>query len=122
MRPACRNETGHVEEEDHADEHAEEAPGRTQIAAEVARTSGIETAIAGPALIRETLTLHGTVVPDPQRVFRLRARYPGVVREVRKQIGEQVRRAKSSRSSSPTRACNATTWWRPPPASSSHVT
>lgn len=84
-------ETGHAEEEGHADEHAEEAAGRTQIAAEVAKTSGIETAIAGPALIRETLTLHGTVVPDPQRVFRLRARYPGIVREVRKQIGEQVK-------------------------------
>jgi cobalt-zinc-cadmium efflux system membrane fusion protein len=41
-------------------------------------------------MISETLTLHGTVVPDPQRVFRLRARYPGVVREIRKQIGERA--------------------------------
>jgi cobalt-zinc-cadmium efflux system membrane fusion protein len=65
--------------------------GRTEIAAEVARASGVEVATAGPARIQETLILHGTVVPDPQRVYRLRARYPGVVREVRTQIGEHVR-------------------------------
>jgi cobalt-zinc-cadmium efflux system membrane fusion protein len=65
--------------------------GRTQIASEVARASGVEVAMAGPARIQETLILHGTIVPDPQRVYRLRARYPGVVREVRTQIGERVR-------------------------------
>ena len=30
-------------------------------------------------------------MPDPQRVFQLRARYPGIVTEVRKQVGEQVK-------------------------------
>ncbi|MGH9174112.1 MAG: efflux RND transporter periplasmic adaptor subunit, partial [Vicinamibacterales bacterium] len=32
------------------------------------------------------------IVPDPRRVFRLRARYPGIVRDVRGQIGDRVRK------------------------------
>lgn len=64
--------------------------GRTGITFEAAKASGIAVEPAGAARIRETLTLHGTVVPDPQRVFRLHARYPGVVKAVRKQVGERV--------------------------------
>lgn len=64
--------------------------GRTNITAEAAEASAIAVEIAGAARIRETLILHGTVVPDPQRVYRLHARYPGVVKVVRKQIGERV--------------------------------
>jgi cobalt-zinc-cadmium efflux system membrane fusion protein len=86
----AHEETDHADEAEHGDEH-ETGGGRTRIAAEIAKASGIETATAGPALIRETLTLHGTVVPDPQRVYRLRARYAGVVKELRKQIGEPVK-------------------------------
>jgi cobalt-zinc-cadmium efflux system membrane fusion protein len=84
-------EAGHADEDAHDDEHQTEALARTQITAEIATASGIEIEKAGPAVIRETLTLHGTVVPDPQRVYRLRARYPGVVKDLRKQIGEQVK-------------------------------
>ena len=71
--------------------HYDSFEGRTRIDAAMARESGIETKTAGPATIRETLVLHGTIVPDPQRVFRLRARFPGVVKEIRKRIGEAVR-------------------------------
>ncbi|TAJ93621.1 MAG: HlyD family efflux transporter periplasmic adaptor subunit [Gammaproteobacteria bacterium] len=73
-----------------AAEHAEELTS-TRIDAAMAREAGIETATAGSAVIRETLVLHGAIVPDPQRVFQLRARFPGVVKEVRKRIGETVR-------------------------------
>lgn len=65
--------------------------GRTQIAQGAAGESGIQTEPAGSATIRETLTLHGTVVPDPQRVYRLRPRFAGVVKEVRKRLGDAVR-------------------------------
>ena len=87
----AHEEPSHVDEEGDDDAHETEGLARTQISAEMAKASEIETATAGPALIRETLTLHGTVVPDPQRVYRLRARYAGVVKEVRKQIGEEVK-------------------------------
>lgn len=87
--------------EEHADDHGaeaegghadEESAGATEIHDEIAAQSGIETGEAGPARIRETISLHGTIVPDPRRVFRLHARYPGIVRDVRGQIGESVRK------------------------------
>jgi cobalt-zinc-cadmium efflux system membrane fusion protein len=64
--------------------------GRTSIAPASAAAAGIQTESAGPATVRETLVLHGIVVPDPARVYALRARYPGVVKEVRKRLGDPV--------------------------------
>jgi cobalt-zinc-cadmium efflux system membrane fusion protein len=56
--------------------------GRTTIAAETARTMGIATRDAGPAVLKEQLTLSGVIQADPSRVSRVRARYAGIVREV----------------------------------------
>lgn len=55
-----------------------------------ARSAGIETVVAGQAEIRTTLTLHGTIRPNAEREQDIRARYPGVVREVTKRIGDTV--------------------------------
>ncbi len=66
--------------------------GRTRISAEAAKAAGIETEVAGPATLRQALSLHGTVVPDPQRVYSLRPRFAGVVKEVRKRVGESVQK------------------------------
>jgi cobalt-zinc-cadmium efflux system membrane fusion protein len=55
-----------------------------------ARNAGIETVVAGQAEIRTTLTLHGTIRPNAEREQDIRARYPGVVREVAKRIGDTV--------------------------------
>jgi cobalt-zinc-cadmium efflux system membrane fusion protein len=97
---ACTNDAagpeGNLTREERQAEHQEHAhdeesvESRTHIDPEAARASGIDVEVAGRARIREILTLHGTIVPDPQRVFRLQARYPGVVRQVRKQIGDRV--------------------------------
>jgi cobalt-zinc-cadmium efflux system membrane fusion protein len=56
--------------------------GRTQIAAATASSMGIITQAAGPRVLNEQLTLTGTVQADPTRISRVRARYPGVVREI----------------------------------------
>ena len=87
---------------EHPDEHGEDSgegshegeggTASTEIHDEIAAQSGIETEAAGPVRIRETISLHGTIVPDPRRVFRLHARYPGIVRDVRGQIGDRVRK------------------------------
>jgi cobalt-zinc-cadmium efflux system membrane fusion protein len=42
----------------------------------------LSTAGAGPATLKEQLTLSGVIQADPARVSRVRARYPGVVREI----------------------------------------
>jgi cobalt-zinc-cadmium efflux system membrane fusion protein len=64
--------------------------GRTEIGDSAARDSGIVVEQAGPGQIAETLELHGTVVPDPQRVYRIRGRYPGVIREMPVGVGDTV--------------------------------
>jgi cobalt-zinc-cadmium efflux system membrane fusion protein len=66
--------------------------GRTTIPADIAREAGIEVEEAGPAVIRDTLRVMGSVAIDATRQARVRARFPGVVREVRVQEGERVRR------------------------------
>jgi membrane fusion protein, heavy metal efflux system len=65
--------------------------GRTEIPAEVAQAAGIETAVAGPATLDETLMLYGAIVPDATRVREVRARFPGVIQSVSRRIGETVR-------------------------------
>lgn len=64
--------------------------GRTQIPREIAEASGIETAEAGAAEIRETLLLQGTVEYDVERVRHAMARYPGVIIDLNASIGERV--------------------------------
>ncbi|MBA2592209.1 MAG: efflux RND transporter periplasmic adaptor subunit [Pseudomonadota bacterium] len=65
--------------------------GRTTIAADMAKAGGIETAVAGPAVLRETLTLYGTIEPNAERVRSVTARFPGPIRSVSKQIGDRVK-------------------------------
>jgi len=66
--------------------------GRTTIAADTAQVMGIATREAGPALLKEQLTLSGVIQADPARVSRVRARYAGIVREVAAQPWANVAR------------------------------
>jgi cobalt-zinc-cadmium efflux system membrane fusion protein len=66
--------------------------GRTTIPAEIAREAGIVAEEAGPAMIRDTLHVMGDVVIDGTRHVRVKARFPGVVRELHVQEGQRVRR------------------------------
>ncbi len=66
--------------------------GRTTIPAASAESSGIRTALAEPATIRASVPLMGSVRVDENRLVRVRARFPGAVREVRVEPGETVRR------------------------------
>jgi cobalt-zinc-cadmium efflux system membrane fusion protein len=65
--------------------------GRTTIPADVAERAGIETASAGPGTLSETISLYGTVGPDPTRVREVKARFPGVIRSAAKRVGDPVR-------------------------------
>lgn len=64
--------------------------GRTQIEAAVAEALGIETAIAGPRVLRETVRVYGRVVPAAQGISKLSARFPGVVKSVAVAVGDRV--------------------------------
>ncbi len=74
-----------------AEKRVEAGPGVSVISAQAAKAAGIEVAVAGPADLRETITLYGTVKSNGEKEQSFRARYPGTVRSVQKSIGDTVR-------------------------------
>jgi cobalt-zinc-cadmium efflux system membrane fusion protein len=79
-----------------ADRHAElehdDEPGELHVELpEAAReAAGIGLATAGPARLRALLPLHGRIVPNEDSLAHLTPRFPGVVREVRKRLGDSA--------------------------------
>jgi cobalt-zinc-cadmium efflux system membrane fusion protein len=65
--------------------------GRTTIAAARAREAGIRAEPAGGAVIKDSLTLTGRLVPDAERVRSVSARFPGAIRQVSRSVGDTVR-------------------------------
>lgn len=65
--------------------------GRTTIPDNVVTESGVGVAIAGPAVIVNTLELTGTVQAEPSKISEVRARFPGVVQRILHDIGDEVR-------------------------------
>lgn len=84
----CGDHHDHGEHEAH--EHRDGEPEHTTIAAGAAAAAGIATEAAGPATLRETVALHGRVVPAADRFYRVAARYPGIVQSVAVQMGDSV--------------------------------
>ena len=64
--------------------------GRTEIPAPVATEMGIRTEAAGPVLLTETRTLTGRVQTDPNRLSRIRPRFPGVVKTIHHELGDVI--------------------------------
>jgi cobalt-zinc-cadmium efflux system membrane fusion protein len=64
--------------------------GRTQIADAMALESGIETEFAGAITIREIVSLTGRIQTDPNRLSRVRPRFPGIVKTVNRNLGDEV--------------------------------
>lgn len=64
--------------------------GRTAISEAAAETSGIKTEVAGPAAIEQTLVLTGSIVLNQNKTAFVKARFPGIVRSVSKNVGEVV--------------------------------
>jgi len=65
--------------------------GRTRIAPEMAAAFGIETMVAGPATLEETVTVYGSIVPNPERVREVSARFDGAIESVDVGLGAAVR-------------------------------
>jgi cobalt-zinc-cadmium efflux system membrane fusion protein len=70
--------------------HYDQFEGRTQIADDIARAMGIQTEVVGPAVLIETRTLTGRVQTNPNRLARVRPRFPGMVNAVHRELGDVV--------------------------------
>jgi cobalt-zinc-cadmium efflux system membrane fusion protein len=78
----------HEEGEKHHDEGLELTPEQIERA-------GIRIAQAGPADLREHLSLYGVIAPNAERVLEVAARFPGMIRSVKKRVGDPVRRGET---------------------------
>lgn len=54
--------------------------------------AGIELATASSTVLRDSLLLNGVVQPNQESLVQVTPRFPGIVREVRKRIGDQVQK------------------------------
>lgn len=79
---------GHEGEEAH-DEHGDE--GAVTLSAAAARNARLRVAAAGPATIATVVEAPGEIHLNAERVLEIRPRFPGVVRELRKRVGDAVR-------------------------------
>lgn len=70
----------------------EKPADQATISAEAAAKAGIATEVAKPARIAETLSLTGRISLNQNTTARIKARFPGVVREVGKGLGEAVKK------------------------------
>jgi len=65
--------------------------GRTVIDAKVAQDSGIRIAPAGAGVIADEHEVQGLLTPVEGRVAKVMARFPGPIRSLRANVGDQVR-------------------------------
>ena len=69
--------------------------GRTRISAEMAASFGLETMLAGPAVIEETIAVYGRIVPNMERVREVSARFDGAIQSVDVSLGQTVRQGQT---------------------------
>lgn len=82
----------YAEEAHKKGEHKEgEVSDSTEISKEIADKSGIRTETASSATITETITLTGRITLNDNTLAKVKARFPGIVREVKKGQGETVK-------------------------------
>ena len=66
--------------------------GRVEIAAEAAKRAAIGVETAGPATLHTKLELNGKIRTNEEETSHVRPRYAGVVKSVRKKLGDEVKR------------------------------
>jgi len=66
--------------------------GRTKIETAVAEALEIETMIAGPVVMQETITVYGQIKANTERMRKVSARFDGVIKSVSPSIGDKVRK------------------------------
>ncbi|MBI5506186.1 MAG: efflux RND transporter periplasmic adaptor subunit [Deltaproteobacteria bacterium] len=64
--------------------------GRAQISAQAAQNAGVVIETVGPAKLRQTLQVHGRIAANEDQMKHVIPRYPGIVKEIRKRLGNPV--------------------------------
>ena len=83
--PGLKEESGRPHEDDH------EEMAVVRLTEAQMKQFGVEVVSAGPGILETHIVLPGEVAVNADRMARIGPRVPGVVREVRKSLGETVR-------------------------------
>lgn len=79
--------------ESHGDEHGDEhEEGKTEIAPDAAKKAGISIEKTAPTMIGKVIALTGRITINQNAKAEVRARFPGIVRSVKANLGEQVKK------------------------------
>jgi cobalt-zinc-cadmium efflux system membrane fusion protein len=77
------------------EEHHHEEKHEIELTPEKIAKAGISIETAGPATVREVVSLYGTVAPNAERVRDIAARYPGTIRTISKKVGDRVKQGEA---------------------------
>ena len=72
--------------------HGEHEEGRTNIDSDAAKAAGIKVSTVGSATIQEMLTLTGRIMLNRNTTAEVRARFPGIVQNVKVNWGDTVKK------------------------------
>lgn len=88
------SETAQTEHREHEESGEEEDHGEelARLSDEELQEFGVELAIADKGEIQQHVDLTGEIRIDPDRLAHITPRFPGIVREVRKKIGDRVKK------------------------------
>ncbi len=75
-----------------SEEHADEF---VSMSAEMAKQNGIETTVVTSGVIRNEEILYGKIVADPASLAHVNARFTGVIKKVKVNIGEEVKKGET---------------------------
>lgn len=64
--------------------------GRVELTPEAIESANLVIETAGPAMIQSTVIVYGRVVPNGDRLTHIVPRFPGIVKQVRKGLGDSV--------------------------------
>src|SRR5437762_11680546 len=80
------------EKDERASEH-QAPPGRRhiEVSEEARKKSDIVLALAGPAVIRQTIRLNGKINANEDRMAHVSPRFPGIVKAVIKHLGDTIK-------------------------------
>jgi len=66
--------------------------GRVKVETAVAKALEIETGVAGPLVLQETINVFGQIKTNAERVSQLRARFAGVIKSATASMGDTVKK------------------------------
>lgn len=86
-----QSSSGVTPRDPHGEQQHEHAGEGVELNDDKIAAAGIEILTAGPSTLRDTLILNGILQPNQEAVVQVTPRFPGIVKEIRKRIGDQVK-------------------------------